>query len=61
MYFFGNVQKVSHGLKGLQKTRSLSMFYGLSYQTKTKKERDRDGTRNTYSTSVQSCNRQSKS
>jgi hypothetical protein len=53
----GIVQKVRHEIylsNNLIKSRSLSM---VKVSTKNQKERDRDGTRNSYNTSVQFGNR----
>ena len=55
--FFGIVQKVRHEIylsNNLIKSRSPSM---VKVSTKNQKERDRDGTRNSYNTSVQFGNR----
>jgi len=55
--FFGIVQKVRHEIflnNNLIKSRSLSM---VKVDIEKPKERDRDGTRNSYNTSVQFGNR----
>ena len=56
--YFGIVQKVRHKIflsNNLIKSRSLSM---VKVDIEKLKERDRDGTRNSYNTSVQFGNRQ---